>query len=378
MRRRWLLAAVCFVCPVLWGQNDFRPQFHGFVTQSFLYSGGSNNYLGMNTSSGSGAWTEAALNVNEQLSDRLRIGGQGHATRLGEFSDYSLDWALIDYHAKSWLGLRGGKVKIRWGLFNDTQDADPGYLWSLLPEPIYGIDWRATNLSQFGGEAYGRLRLPRRLGALEYSGYYGYYFQAPSDGYMQDYKESGIFFSGKPGGITPGFDLRWATPLKGVTAGGSLMMYNASGDLKDGGKFREPLTYWPTGYAQYDYKRFSASYQYMKLVQYTGLTPAGQLESISSSDVRAWFAMASYRVTKKLQAGAYYTRYKDASADPSDPDNYFRDWVISGRYEINSYFYAKIEGHFLDGAGQGFYGFNNPNGVTPQTKLLVSKIGFSF
>ena len=154
------------------------------------------------------------------------------------------------------------------------------------------------------------------------------------------------------------------------------MMYNASGDLKDGGRFREPLAYWPTGYAQYDYKRFSASYQYMKLVQYAGLTPAGQLESISSSDARAWFAMASYRVTKKLQAGAYYTRYKDASADPSDPENYFRDWVVAGRYEINSYFYAKVEGHFID--GQGFYGFNNPNGLTPQTKLLVSKIGFSF
>jgi len=377
MRRCWIVAIVCLGSPVLLAQSDLRPQFHGFVTQSFLYSS-SNNYLAMNTSSGSGAWTEAALNANEQITDRLRIGAQVHATRLGEFGDYGVDWALIDYQAKPWLGLRCGKVKIRWGLFNDTQDADPGYLWSLLPEPIYGIDWRATNLSQFGGEAYGRLRLPHHLGALDYSGYYGYYFEAANDGFVQDYKEQGIRFSGRPGGITPGFDLRWQTPLKGVTAGGSLMMYDANGDLKNGGKFREPLTYWPTGYAQYDYKRFSASFQYMKLVEYAGTTYLGAPEFITSSDARAWFAMASYRLTKKLQAGAYYTRYKDASGDGSDPENYFRDWVVSGRYDINSYFYAKLEGHFIDGTGQGFYGFNNPDALQPQSKLLVTKIGFSF
>ena len=44
-------------------------QIHGFATQSLLYSG-SNNYLGMNTSQGSTGWTEAAINIVDQPSDK--------------------------------------------------------------------------------------------------------------------------------------------------------------------------------------------------------------------------------------------------------------------------------------------------------------------
>jgi hypothetical protein len=59
---------------------------------------------------------------------------------------------------------------------------------------------------------------------------------------MEGFREQGLIFSTRPGGITPGLDLRWKTPAKGLTVGGSLMLYNAHGDLI-GGTFRQPLTY---------------------------------------------------------------------------------------------------------------------------------------
>src|SRR5215472_10463284 len=96
-----------------------------------------------------------------------------------------------------------------------------------------------------GAELYGKVGLPSRVGALEYSIYYGYYRYAAHDGYMETYKEEGLNFRDLPGGITPGFDLRWRTPVKGFTLGGSVMLYNAKGNLVNG-SFREPLTYWPT------------------------------------------------------------------------------------------------------------------------------------
>ena len=149
MRRRILLLLfVSGLASPLFGQDMSNIQIHGFATQAFLYSG-SNNYLGMYTSQGSTGWTEAAINIVDQPADNLRIGIQLHYTRLGTFGgdEPSIDWAMGDYRVKRWLGIRAGKVKIRWGLYNDTQDADPGYLWSLLPESTYSIDDRATTLS---------------------------------------------------------------------------------------------------------------------------------------------------------------------------------------------------------------------------------------
>jgi hypothetical protein len=142
-RRLFAVIAVAFaIATAASGQgfNTGNLQIHGFATQSFVRSNG-NNYLGMDSSAGSTDWTEAAINVNDQVSDKLRVGAQFHLTRLGAFGGDlpSVDWALGDYSFKQWLGVRAGKVKIKWGLYNDTQDADPNYLWSLLPESVVGL-----------------------------------------------------------------------------------------------------------------------------------------------------------------------------------------------------------------------------------------------
>jgi hypothetical protein len=67
-----------------------------------------------------------------------------------------------------------------------------------------------------------------------------------------------------------------------------------------------------------------------------------------------------------------------SAGDPTDPANYFHEAVVSGRYDINPNFYAKLEGHFIEGNALGFYTFDNPNGFAPKTNLLVAKLGFSF
>jgi hypothetical protein len=381
MRRIFSLFLPIILCHfLLQAQEDNKIQIHGFVTQGFVF-GSANNYLGMNTSEGSLGWTEGALNANDQVTDKLRVGAQFHLTKLGEFGSYStpsVDWALIDYKFNQRIGVRAGKVKIRWGLFNDTQDADPGYLWSLLPEPAYAVDWRATNLSQMGAELYGKLRLGDKAGELAYSAYYGYFVYASNDGYMEGFKESGLNFTNQPWGITPGFDLRWKTPIRGLMLSGSLMLYNAKGNLTNGA-FRQPLTYWPTYYAQYDAGKFRLSWQYVKLVQYNDISTSGMLPYSTLQDTRAWFGMGEYHLTDKLQLGIYYTHYVVASAaDQSNPANYCHDWVASSRYDLNRFFYLKLEGHFITGTGVGFYGIDNPNGLDPQTKLLVAKAGFSF
>ena len=95
-------------------------------------------------------------------------------------------------------------------------------------------------------------------------------------------------------------------------------------------------------------------------------------------DVRSWFVMGSYRLAKKFQVGAYYSHEVNRADDTNLPAHYSKDWVVSGRYDFNSYFYGKIEGHFLHGTGLGYFESTNPNGLKPNSNMLAAKIGFSF
>jgi hypothetical protein len=69
--------------------------------------------------------------------------------------------------------------------------------------------------------------------------------------------------------------------------------------------------------------------------------------------------MAGCHLTDKFQASANYSKYTLPSAG-DNPANNFNDWVVSGRYDFNSNFHGKLEGHLIDGNAVGFYGLNNP------------------
>jgi hypothetical protein len=85
-------------------------------------------------------------------------------------------------------------------------------------------------------------------------------------------------------------------------------------------------------------------------------------------------------VAEKFQFGTYYSHYVDAGSgnDTSLSQNYSKDWTISGRYDFNSYFYGKLEEHFVHGTSLGYYADSNPNGLKPRSNILAAKIGFSF
>jgi len=107
-------------------------------------------------------------------------------------------------------------------------------------------------------------------------------------------------------------------------------------------------------------------------------------------------------VNKRLELGAYYSHYginwvvtapgQVESPSVSAPDRHLYDKVVAARFDLTSYWYAKVEGHFMDGyAGfmypDGFYPQVNSIGACPQnqcqplqpnTNALVVKTGFYF
>src|SRR5580698_1342748 len=150
--------------------DDLNIQIHGYAAQGFLYTT-HNNIFYANSTNGSPAWTEAVVNVTAQPIPKLRVGVQVRYYLLGDSGNaITMDWAAADYKVNDKFGVRFGKVKTPWGLFNETQDIDPSYMWALLPQSIYDITTRNADLSHNGAVVYGRLKLGQSAGKLDYRG----------------------------------------------------------------------------------------------------------------------------------------------------------------------------------------------------------------
>ena len=166
---------------------------------------------------GSLEFTEVGVNFTQVLTERLRVGLQLFARRLGKDGNFNalMDWLYLDYRFADWLGVRAGRTKIPFGLYNESQDVDSARVPVLLPQAVYPILNRNLLLSQTGGEIYGFVRMAA-AGALEYRLYGGTIFvnppAAPPGTTLADFQVPYLV----------GSRVMWETPLEGLRVGGSL------------------------------------------------------------------------------------------------------------------------------------------------------------
>jgi len=373
-------------------------QIHGAASQGLFYSN-NNNYLTMDTSDGNAQFTEYAVNASMQVSDKFRIGAQTYTHKVGNLGDWvpTLDWAVADYRYKSWLGIRGGKVKTTLGLFNDTQDMEFLHPWVLLPQSVYPVDLRGENIAHEGGDLYGRIGV-KKLGRFDYTFYGG---RLPGDmkgGYVYAIANATTGVDSYSG-TGFGADLRWATPVKGLLVGSSFI----AKDLTTLG-----TTYQPTVsgvYAKYtnfdhttgfytEYTRgnftFDGEYRRQQRGTYTWTihSTGAPYSSYAATDSRYGYVSADYRVNRWLDLGAYNSRFiADWNTNLDTLTNHVYDQAITARFDINKNIDLKIEGHFMDGNGgtkvdRGFYPADNGGGKTgnydPSTNMLAIRAGYHF
>jgi hypothetical protein len=373
--------------------EDLNIQIHGYATQGFLYTT-QNNIFTTASSNGSPAWTEAVVNVSSQPIPKLRVAAQARYFLLGNYGNaITLDWASADYKANDEFGVRFGKVKTPSGLFNEIQDIDPSYIWSLLPQSVYPIGSRNSNLSHYGGVVYGTLKFDKKAGKLEYRGWAGEREIGADDGYWLNLREEGLGLPNGLGGVVTGGALKWRTPLPGLMIGASDIknnrwegpmtdfipgnIFKGTGDVTMMGTFTlNPLNV-PQYFAQFEHDKLMVAAEYSRLdgqgpIQFPGL-PASQFKF----DDREKYAMASYKVSNKLNAGAYCSQIFDHTI-ALGPPRYSKDWAVSGRYDFGQFLYAKAEQHFIDGTKQDYDADLNPNGLNPTTRLTILKIGVNF
>ncbi len=159
----WLLLffLVSYQLPVLADEN-FLPaniQLHGFLTQGFFHSS-NNNVYGQSDDGISPGLTEVGVNLNYQPYDRLRFAAQGLYRRAGDVDpgsvrlDYGLaDLTFLEYESGK-LGIRAGRIKTPFGLYNETRDVAFTHPTILLPQGIYFDRSRSLMLSTDGGSFY--------------------------------------------------------------------------------------------------------------------------------------------------------------------------------------------------------------------------------
>jgi hypothetical protein len=325
-------------------------EVHGFVSQGAMKSL-RNNFLVPNTRRGSLDLTETAINFTKTVSDRMRMGVQlfgGGFVPTGAYNA-KLDWFYFDYRWKDWLGIRAGRVKLPFGLYNEINDVDQARLPVLLPQSTYPVANRNFLLAQTGFEIYGYLG-SERAGALEYRLYGGtiVFDVTPTPGLP--YLARNVDFDYLAGGR-----LMWEAPIEGLRLGGSAQVLRIDADIRGisdpsyNGKIELPAVLWmgSAEYAAHDWL-LAAEYGRWHTKIDSNVAKPGLAAQPWTANER-YYAMVAYRFTPHFQAGSYYAGYFPRADKREGRENQQHDVAGTLRFDITSNWLVKLEGHYLKG-----------------------------
>lgn len=138
-------------------------QVHGFASQGYTLTS-RYQLFGQSRSGGSTDFTEAGVNVLGHITPNLLMAAQGlyRSTGGSDNQKFRLDFANLDYHfaplERVTVGLRLGRIKNPFGLYNETRDV----VWTrpgvMMPQSVYldSLAMRQAMISSDGGVLYSR------------------------------------------------------------------------------------------------------------------------------------------------------------------------------------------------------------------------------
>ena len=360
----------------------FKIDIHGYISQGFLMSN-RNNFLAK-TESGSFQFNELGINFSTDVSNKIRAGIQFAARDLGDTGNdrILIDWAYADFHWQDWLGLRVGKVKIPFGFYNKTRDIDMLRTFVFLPQSVYPENYREASTAMKGAGIYGNAAL-NTLGTISYQ-----FLAGESD----IPRHSSIAKGAEAmGGIeVEKFDIRelycagltWNTPLDGLRLGVTAMHAKMTVYARLTEDFTIPVDFPPftitlasrgdSFIGNFPYNRifnYSAEYTWNNLIlaaeyqvmDQKMLITMGSLppyELITKSE--GYYGSITYRFSGWFEMGGYYSVFyadrRDRTGINFDPpfSAYQKDACICFRFDLDSQWTFKLEGHLMDGVALCF------------------------
>ncbi len=221
--------AVLAAAPALRAADLGDLQFHGFVSQGYLWTS-NNNWYGDTTGPGTFEFNEFALNAVARPMDRLRVGIQLFARDLGTYGndEVQIDWAYADYQAvqADWgsLGVTVGRFKSTYGLYNESRDLDMDRTQVFLPTTVYNNRLRDVYLALNGVQVYGNLKM-LKAGSLDWTLAVGATAMDKNGAVGTALLETNAFgeLDSVKADNTTGASLTWNTPLDGLRFRGSVI-----------------------------------------------------------------------------------------------------------------------------------------------------------
>ena len=324
-------------------------EIHVFVSQGFILTK-DNNYLAEDTKHGSFQFSEVGINFTKPLTQSLRLGLQLFAQDLGPTGNYTpkVDWFYLDYRWKDWLGIRAGRVKIPFGLYNEINDVDSARVPILLPQSIYPLENTNYLLAQTGAEVYGYVKLGG-AGALDYGLYGGTILVdtlvPPGSPYqVQDLNVPYVV----------GGRVLWETPVPGLRAGGSLQSLRLDATLLAGGKSAKielPATLWVAS-VEYSAHELTLAAEYSRWYVSDSSSNTSIVPSSPTVTSERGYALASFRAANWFSPGVYYALMFPDVNKRKGRENLQHDVATTLRFDINRYWLIKLEGHFMSGTAE--------------------------
>ena len=401
------LARTCLVAPLvamtanqagafdlnLFGTNLPPVDIHGFGSQGFIVNSGHNDYLGGESSDGTFDFREYGINASI-AKGKWRVGAQVFGQKLGPYGDdkMRLDWGIVDYQASQWFGLRGGRVKLPRGLYNEALDLDSTRPFVLMPQGVYDARLRDFQASFDGGMAYGNIDL-KRVGSIDYKLFGGHIPMSTSSG-ASDYFNTDAPFPNLAISMdyAYGCSAFWNTPLTGLRVGYSFSRF-ADLDTMRYVPFRAQNTFKKAP----EYDRHLASVEYtmgdwvfaaeggVDDTQYNLEFQNGTQYGTLFPTTYYYYFSAAWRPKKWLELGSYFSAYHfdqhGIGTPVIFPDLDQKDVALSARFNFTDYLYLKLEGHYLDGAGMVFDLPSKPQPVANRDDswgMFTAKVGFAF
>lgn len=326
-------------------------EIHGFVSQGYIKTIRNNYLVAGSSDTGSFDMTEVGLNVTKTITDRMRVGVQlfgGGFVGSGKYSAKT-DWFYLDYRWRDWLGVRAGRVKLPFGLYNEINDIDSARVPILLPQSTYPVSNRNFLLAQTGFELYG-YRASESLGALEYRLYGGtIQLDIPST-------------PGSPSVIrnisapyVVGGRLMWEAPLEGLRLGGSVQVLRLDADLQSASdptavaSVRVPALLW-IGSLEYTAGHWLFAAEYSQWGSETTSSNAAVTRPRPHIVSERFYALLAYHALTWLHLGSYFSvNYGNIENRGQPRQNYQYDLAGTLRFDLTENWLLKLEGHWVQG-----------------------------
>jgi len=334
-------------------------QVHGFLAQSLFHTS-DNNLFGQSDDGVSLGITEVGLNTAYQASERLNFAIQGLYRRAGDLDrgSFRVDYGLADLtlweHEAGRIGIRGGRVKIPFGLYNETRDVAFTHPTILLPQGMYFDRSRTLLTSADGGSFY----VEQRTAYGDFTFKFNY---ASPLGNNQEIRSTLLGpsamgeFSAQPAIATQlSYEINGGEYILAISHMDLKLDYHPQpGDLFMGGHSHiRPLMF----SAQYNGEKFTLTGEY----DYRWNTSKGYGAIPDKNSItESWYVQGSYQFLSQWQATLRYDTIH-ANVDNRNGDGLYRfglpnhiafaqDWMLGIRWDINDSWMLRGEYHRVHG-----------------------------